>query len=57
MACYEFKGIKPVIDISFFVHPQCAVTGDVVIGKNIYVGPGAAIRADFGKFGIYFWKV
>ncbi|MEP6948997.1 MAG: transferase hexapeptide repeat family protein [Ginsengibacter sp.] len=49
MACYEFKGIKPVIDESSFIHPLAAVTGNVVIGKNVYIGPGAAIRGDFGK--------
>ena len=46
---FEFNGIKPVIDPSSFIHPQANVTGDVVIGKNVYVGPGAAIRGDFGK--------
>jgi len=49
MACYEFKGIKPVIHASSFIHPQSAVTGNVIIGKNVYIGPGAALRGDFGK--------
>jgi len=46
---YEFKGNRPVVDPSAFVHPQAAVTGDVIIGKNVYVGPGAAIRGDWGR--------
>jgi phenylacetic acid degradation protein len=46
---YEFNGIKPVVHPSAFVHPQAAVTGHVVIGKNVYIGPGAAIRGDWGK--------
>ena len=46
---FEFNGIKPVIDPSSFIHPQANVTGNVVIGKNVYVGPGAVIRGDFGK--------
>ena len=46
---FEFNGIKPVIDSSSFIHPQANVTGNVVIGKNVYVGPGAVIRGDFGK--------
>ncbi len=46
---YEFNGYIPVIDESSFVHPQAAVTGNVIIGKNVYVGPGAAIRGDWGK--------
>jgi phenylacetic acid degradation protein len=49
MACYEFKDIKPVIHESSFIHPLSAVTGNVIIGKNVYIGPGAAIRGDFGK--------
>jgi len=49
MACYEFKGIKPVAHESSFIHPLAAVTGNVIIGKDVYVGPGAAIRGDWGK--------
>ncbi len=46
---YEFKGYRPVIHESAFIHPQAAVTGNVIIGKDVYIGPGAAIRGDFGK--------
>ena len=46
---FEFDGFKPVIDESSFIHPQANVTGNVIIGKNVYVGPGAAIRGDWGK--------
>jgi phenylacetic acid degradation protein len=46
---YEFKGIRPVIDPTAFIHPQAAITGDVTIGKNVYIGPGAAIRGDWGR--------
>ncbi len=49
MAFYQFNGIKPVMHPSSFVHPQATVTGSVVIGKNVYVGPGCALRADWGK--------
>jgi phenylacetic acid degradation protein len=45
---YAYKGFKPVVDPSAFVHPQASVTGNVVIGKNVYIGPGAAIRGDWG---------
>ena len=45
---YSFKGFIPVVHPSAFVHPQAAVTGNVIIGKNVYVGPGAAIRGDWG---------
>jgi phenylacetic acid degradation protein len=46
---YEFNGYKPVIHESSFVHPLAAVTGNVIIGKNVYIGPGAAIRGDWGE--------
>jgi carbonic anhydrase/acetyltransferase-like protein (isoleucine patch superfamily) len=45
---YSFKGFIPVVHPSAFVHPQAAVTGNVIIGRNVYVGPGAAIRGDWG---------
>src|SRR5215208_8367637 len=46
---YSFKEYIPVIDPSSFVHPQSAVTGNVIVGKNCYIGPGAALRGDWGK--------
>lgn len=45
---YAFEGFIPVVHESAFVHPQAAVTGNVVIGRDVYVGPGAAIRGDWG---------
>jgi phenylacetic acid degradation protein len=45
---YEFEGIKPVVHPTAYIHPQAAVTGHVIIGKDVYVGPGAAIRGDWG---------
>jgi carbonic anhydrase/acetyltransferase-like protein (isoleucine patch superfamily) len=46
---FEFNNFKPVIHESAFIHPNATVTGNVIIGKNVYVGPGAAIRGDWGK--------
>ena len=46
---FEFNGYKPVIHKSAFIHPNATVTGNVIIGKNVYVGPGAAIRGDWGE--------
>src|SRR6186713_2985861 len=45
---YSFKDFIPVVDQSSFVHPQAAVTGNVIIGKNCYIGPGTALRGDWG---------
>ena len=49
MAFYQFNGIKPVVHPTAFVHPEATVTGHVVIGKNVYIGPGCALRGDWGK--------
>ena len=46
---YQFKNFIPAIHASSFVHPQAAVTGNVIIGKHCYIGPGAAIRGDWGQ--------
>ena len=46
---YAFKGFTPVVHESSFVHPLAAVTGNVIIGRNCYIGPGAAIRGDWGQ--------
>lgn len=45
---YAFDDYIPVVHESAFVHPQAAVTGNVIIGRDVYVGPGAAIRGDWG---------
>ncbi len=49
---YEFRGTRPVVDPSAFVHPLAAVIGDVVIGREVYIGPGAALRGDWGAIRI-----
>lgn len=45
---YSFKGFIPVVHSSAFVHPQATVIGNVIIGKDVYVGPSAVIRGDWG---------
>jgi phenylacetic acid degradation protein/carnitine operon protein CaiE len=45
---YAYKGFRPVVHPSSFVHPTAAVTGNVIIGKHVYIGPGAALRGDWG---------
>jgi carbonic anhydrase/acetyltransferase-like protein (isoleucine patch superfamily) len=49
---YRFGDYIPVCHESAFVHPQAAVTGNVIIGRDVYVGPGAAIRGDWGSIEI-----
>lgn len=45
---YEFNGYRPVIDPSSFVHKEATIIGNVIIGKKVYIGPGASIRGDWG---------
>ena len=45
---FSFNGIIPVIHESAFIHPNATITGNVIIGRDVYVGPGAAIRGDWG---------
>ena len=46
---YAIDGITPVVEPSAFVHPTAVVIGDVVIGKNCYVGPNVSLRGDLGQ--------
>ena len=46
---YQYKEYIPIIHESSFIHPQAAVTGNVIIGKDCYIGPGAALRGDWGQ--------
>ena len=45
---FAFDGFIPVVHESAFVHPNATVTGNVTIGRDVYVGPGAALRGDWG---------
>lgn len=49
MSIYEFNGYRPVIHKSAYIHPKATVTGNVIIGRDVYVGPGAAVRGDWGE--------
>ncbi len=46
---YSYKNFIPVVHESSFIHPLAAITGNVIIGKNCYIGPGAALRGDWGQ--------
>ena len=46
---FEFEGIRPVIHETAFIYPTATVVGDVTIGRNVYIAPGAVIRGDWGK--------
>ena len=48
MPIYSFKEFIPVVDPSSYVHPSATVIGNVIIGKNVYIGPNAVLRGDWG---------
>src|SRR5260221_6496819 len=50
---FAFEGVVPVVHPTAFVHPHATVTGHVTIGRDVYVGPGAALRGDWGAIEIH----
>jgi phenylacetic acid degradation protein len=52
MTLYEFENKKPRIGTGSFLFPSADIIGDVTIGKNCYIGPGARIRGDYGSIQI-----
>lgn len=32
-----------------FVHPSAVIIGDVIIGEQVYIGPHASLRGDYGR--------
>jgi carbonic anhydrase/acetyltransferase-like protein (isoleucine patch superfamily) len=52
MSLYEFEGKRPHIGTGAFIFPSADIIGDVTLGENCYVGPGARIRADYGSIRI-----
>ena len=46
---YAIDGVIPVVAPSAFVHPTAVLIGDVIVGADCYVGPGASLRGDFGR--------
>ena len=52
MSYYSLDNFIPVVDPSSFVHPSAQIIGDVVIGRNCYIGPCAVLRGDFGRIQI-----
>jgi carbonic anhydrase/acetyltransferase-like protein (isoleucine patch superfamily) len=43
MPIYEIEGVAPRIDADAFVHPDAVVIGDVTIGAESSVWPGAVL--------------
>ena len=41
-----FLGTSPVLSAGVYIHPAATVIGDVVLGEDVSVWPGAVIRGD-----------
>ncbi|MDP1820408.1 MAG: gamma carbonic anhydrase family protein [Acidimicrobiales bacterium] len=48
MAIYALGAVEPRIDPSAYVHPDAVVIGEVEIGPESSVWPGAVLRGDLG---------
>ncbi len=44
-----FEGQTPQIGAGAYIHPSADVFGNVQIGANCWIGPGARIRGDYGR--------
>ena len=52
MTIYEFEKRKPSLGKGTFIFESADIIGDVIIGENCYIGPGARIRGDYGSIRI-----
>ncbi|MFO8109103.1 MAG: gamma carbonic anhydrase family protein [Thermoplasmata archaeon] len=49
MAIYAFEKRIPEVDESAYVSSSSEIIGDVTIGKECFIGPGARIKGDYGS--------
>lgn len=49
MVIYSFEGKTPQIGEGSYVSPSADIVGDVVTGRDCYIGPGAKIKGDYGS--------
>jgi phenylacetic acid degradation protein len=52
MSVFEVDGFKPQIGEGTYVDEAASVIGNVVIGKDCFIAPGARVRGDFGRIEI-----
>jgi phenylacetic acid degradation protein len=52
LGIFEFEGRTPLIAGTAYVDDDAKVVGDVKIGAQCYIGPGARIRGDYGTVAI-----
>jgi carbonic anhydrase/acetyltransferase-like protein (isoleucine patch superfamily) len=52
MAIYRLDDLTPTVDPEAYVHPEAVVIGDVTIGPESTIWPGAVLRGDYGTITI-----
>ncbi len=52
MTVYTFEGRIPKISDGSYVSPDATIIGDVTLEGEVWVGPGAVIRGDYGTIKI-----
>ena len=52
MAIWRFEKHTPIVGNKTYVAESADIIGNVTLGKNCYIGPGARIRGDYGKITI-----
>ena len=52
MTLASFEGKRPRIGEGTYVHPSADLFGDVVVGRDCWIGPGARLRGDYGAIRI-----
>jgi phenylacetic acid degradation protein len=48
MTVQSFEEKTPRIGAGTYIHPSADVFGDVTVGENCWIGPGARLRGDYG---------
>lgn len=49
MVLYRFEGREPKIGEGTYISQSAEIIGDVRIGRQCYIGPGAKVRGDYGS--------
>jgi len=49
MPVYSFDGMRPRVSADAYIHPDAVLIGDVVLGPESSVWPGAVLRGDHGR--------
>ena len=49
MPMYEYDGKRPVHGDRCFIFENATIIGNVKLGENCYIGPGAVLRGDYGR--------